>query len=209
MFNYNQASNSQQQQQQNNMIKFNSSTKFVLGKIVNDLFIKYNQQQQQQLLNENSNLNNQDESANENNTQNNTNKTIYSKYPQMFRYEADQNDRQWLFDNDHIKRKNFKCYLLLFEDVDHLFSLLKPDQQQNKDNQKEEDENDSADEDNFDTLPDNNNNNLNDTNQPLVQVREQDNIKKLKITKKLSPFTLPESILYKINRQYYYRRVKK
>ena len=47
-------------------------------------------------------------SNNENVTTNETHKSIYSKYPNIFKYEADAADRQWLTENSIIKRKNIK-----------------------------------------------------------------------------------------------------
>jgi hypothetical protein len=45
----------------------------------------------------------------------NENKNLYSQM-NVFKYEADNQDRQWLLDNLIIERKNFKVYLLLNEE---------------------------------------------------------------------------------------------
>jgi hypothetical protein len=45
----------------------------------------------------------------------NENKNLYSQM-NVFKYEADNQDRQWLLDNLIIERKHFKVYLLLNEE---------------------------------------------------------------------------------------------
>lgn len=71
----------------------NSETLFVLGKNVNEIFI-----------------------ANNINT-----KSIYSQFPNLFKYEADNEDRLWLFENSIIERKNFKCFIYLQSEITDLF----------------------------------------------------------------------------------------
>ena len=51
----------------------------------------------------------------------NSNKNIYSKHPNLFKYEADASDRLWLKDNGILKRQNTKCYILLSAEVATLF----------------------------------------------------------------------------------------
>ena len=53
----------------------------------------------------------------------NSNKNIYSKHPNLFKYEADAHDRHWLKENGIVKRKNNKCYLLLSTEVATLFHV--------------------------------------------------------------------------------------
>jgi hypothetical protein len=151
--------------------KLNKETKFVLGKTVNEIFLRHPHLNQtssdptNKIVNTNSNsfLNeNVDEvDFNENNT---NYKSIYAKYPNLFRYEADQSDRQWLNENHIIKRKNFKCYLLLFDEIEQLF--------------------------------------LNTNNQESAN----DEISFELISQQLKTFTLPESILFKINKSYLFKK---
>ena len=138
-------------------LKFNSETKFVLGKNVNELFF-------QQLSNENANTNE-------------THKSIYSKYPKLFKYEADTNDRQWLTENSIIKRKNIKCFILIFSEIEELFSNLKFEN------------NDAFIE-------------ANSNASPTSKLFESNAV----LSKNLKTFNLPDTILYKLNRQYFYRK---
>lgn len=94
-------------------IVFSPETKFVLGKSVNDVFLQI----QHQLYEVNSDDSNS--SANQNDSINP--KSIYSRFPNLFRYGADQQDRQWLSENQIIKRKNIKCNILLLDDINELF----------------------------------------------------------------------------------------
>jgi hypothetical protein len=60
--------------------------------------------------------------------QNNVNnKSIYTKCPHLFRYNADRDDRIWLADNNIIVKKNYKCYILILDEVENLFDNLKFD----------------------------------------------------------------------------------
>jgi len=73
--------------------EINSNTLFVLGKNLNELF-----------LNENTN-----------GAKNGTN--IYSQLPNIFKYEADNEDRLWLCENSIIERKNYKTYIFRLSDI--------------------------------------------------------------------------------------------
>lgn len=111
--------------------KFNRNSRFVLGKNVNEMFAKYQLQHTNghhvdstPLAENNNNTNgaSPDEAATTNeSSNNNNNKTIYAKYPSLFRYEADKDDRQWLNENLIIKKKNHKCFLLSYDEIDELF----------------------------------------------------------------------------------------
>ena len=142
--------------------KLSAETKFLLGKNVNDIFFEQSQ-----------NANNSDYvSSNENN-----HKSIYSTYPSLFKYEADATDRQWLTEHSIIKRKNLKCFILLFSEIEELFANFKLDKADN--NELDCDEKPSS-------------NTSNSSNNVLY--------------KKLKPFSLPETILYKVNKQYLYNK---
>ena len=144
-------------------LKFTLETKFVLGKNVNEIFF-------QQLSN------------NENVTTNETHKSIYSKYPNIFKYEADAADRQWLTENSIIKRKNIKCFILIFNEIEELFANIKLEKNAN------------GNEQNHDKAESNCNG---------ISGRLETNAFLLK---KLKTFNLPDPILYKLNRQYLYRK---
>jgi hypothetical protein len=137
-----------------------NQTKFILGKLVNDIYKKY--------LHSSPTTANDDQSD----PNNNTSKSIYSNFPHLFRYEADQDDRHWLNEKSIIKRKNLKCFLLLVDEVEDLFASI----------------------------------NIyhsgmisNDSSSNQLLDLDKDSISK-KI--KNSAFTLPDSILYKLNKKY-------
>lgn len=83
-------------------LRFDSTTKFVLGKSVNELFLK-----QQQA---NTNETQEDEQL-----QGKT--SVYAKYPHLLKYDPDHDDRAWLSEKNIIRRKNLKCYLLMWSQV--------------------------------------------------------------------------------------------
>ncbi len=145
----------------NPKLKLNLETKFVLGKNVNDIFFQHI-------------------SNNENMSTNETHKSIYSKYPNVFKYEADAADRQWLTENSIIKRKNIKCFILLFSEIEELLAEIKfgKNENDNEQNDKKAESNTS--------------NSRVESNALLL--------------KKLKSFNLPDAILYKLNRQYLYRK---
>ena len=99
--------------------KIDDSTQFVLGKSANDLYLQFQQMA--------SNMTNDDEATDSRENEQddmqdyNSNKNIYSKHPNLFKYEADANDRLWLKENGILKRKNNKCYILLSAEVASLF----------------------------------------------------------------------------------------
>jgi len=151
--------------------KLNKETKFVLGKTVNEIFLRHPQLNQVNIdLNNNNHSNNPNCFPNANadevelNENSSNHKSIYTKYPNLFRYEADQSDRQWLNENRIIKRKNLKCYLLLFEEIGQLFS--------------------------------------NTNSQDLAN----DEFSFESISQQLKTFTLPDSILFKINKSYAFKK---
>lgn len=169
--------------------KFDSKTKFILGKSLNDIYFKI-QQQLNELNSSMSSIGSDDLSSNLNlitigeNTSNA--KSIYTKFPNLFRYEADQYDRHWLNENQIIKRKNIKSYLLILDEIDELFRL-----NFNKLYDQSESTTSSS------TMVDSENEKNND---------EFSFDNKESIFKKLKPFTLPDFILYKLKRQYLYQK---
>ncbi|CAF0826640.1 unnamed protein product [Brachionus calyciflorus] len=147
--------------------KFDSNTKFVLGKNVNDVYC-----QVQQYIYE---INSEDSTSSSNQ---NDSKNIYSKFPNLFRYEADQHDRQWLCENNIIKRKNLKCYLLLFDDINELFmSNFKINSSQETPGINDEAKN------------------------TLLDERDE-------ILKQLKAFTLPDFLLNKLKKNYFTKKSK-
>lgn len=84
----------------------NEKTLFVFGKNANDLI-----------------NNNQTTSLNENQI-NNNNKSIYAKYPYLFKYEADQLDKQWLSKNNGLNRKVVICNILFYDDILKIIETL-------------------------------------------------------------------------------------
>ncbi len=151
-----------QEIKQQKLNKPTNQTKFILGKLINDIYKKY--------LHSSSTNTANDEQTDPNN---NTSKSIYSSYPHLFRYEADQDDRHWLNEKLIIKRKNLKCFLLLVDEVEDLFASINIYHSGSV-------LNDSSSE-----------------NQLL-------NLDKDSVSKKIknSAFTLPDSILYKLNKKY-------
>lgn len=105
--------------------------------------------------------------------------SMYSRYPTLFRYEADQIDRQWLNEQAIIKRKNHKCYLFALDDVVEHFrvSFKFADQR-----------------DMFETLNDQSTTTTNSSRDLFIN--------------KLKPFSVPDFILFKINRQFYFKTMK-
>jgi hypothetical protein len=145
----------------NPKLKLNLDTKFVLGKNVNDIFFQHI-------------------SNNENMSTNETHKSIYSKYPNVFKYEADAADRQWLTENSIIKRKNIKCFILIFNEIEELLAEIKFGKNENENEQNDK------------KTDCNNSNSRVESNALLLE--------------KLKSFNLPDAILYKLNRQYLYRK---
>lgn len=110
-------------------------------------------------------------------------KSIYSKHPELFRYEADQFDRQWLNEHSIIKRKNLKCYLIALDDILDVFkSSLRL----------------ATDLDVYERV---NHVFISTTNDSSTSA-SRNNGRDL-LLKKLKPFSLPDFILYKLNRQYF------
>ena len=52
-----------------------------------------------------------------NGNSNNNGKNVYTQFPNLFKYEADNEDRLWLCDNNIIERKNHKTYLFILADI--------------------------------------------------------------------------------------------
>lgn len=155
-----------------------SKTKFVLGKNANEIYFKLQQQFNETSLCE-------DSSTNNSNNENSNTKSIYTKFPNLFRYEADQDDRHWLNENQIIKRKNLKCFLLIFDEIDELFTTS------------------------FRLTSSSNNQSKAETNEDdLVKSDEFSLENKESILKQLKTFTLPDSILYKLKRQYCNKKFK-
>jgi hypothetical protein len=223
----------------NKNFKFNQTTRFVLGKNVNEIYAIL----QQGLNDDSSSLstttiststsmtntsttttttssstqlsNNTNNNNNPNpNIDNNQQKSIYSKYPHLFRYEADQLDRHWLFDKAIIKRKNLKCYVLVLDDVLEMFMVaLKLDncgemvkRLSEMLGRREGDANEGDEEDlvgsesGGEEAVATSSSSLSTTNKsPLSQEL---------LYRKLKPFCLPDSILYKLNRQYFKNKLK-
>ncbi|RMZ94884.1 deoxynucleotidyltransferase terminal-interacting 1, partial [Brachionus plicatilis] len=146
---------------------FDSDTKFVLGKNVNDVFLEI----QQQFYEVNSEDSNSSVTLNDSINP----KSIYSRFPNLFRYEADQQDRQWLNENHIIKRKNIKCNILLLDDIFELFK------------------------NNFKL---NSNVVVNEKNDDNRQEQNETQDEKDLILKNLKTFCLPEFILNKLNKRY-------
>lgn len=132
----------------------------MLGKIVNELFINNQQQTNDQL--------------DETNEANHNNKSIYTRYPNIYKYEADHYDRKWLTENSIIKRKNLKCYILVLSEAEELITNSPSS---------------------FHLDLTNNNNSSSEKSDKQVVNRDV-------LIKKLKPFNLPDSILYKLNKHY-------
>ena len=47
-------------------------------------------------------------------------KNVYTQFPTLFKYEADNEDRIWLCDNSIIERKHYKTYIFRLDDILHL-----------------------------------------------------------------------------------------
>ena len=112
-------------------------------------------------------------------------KSIYSKHPELFRYEADQFDRQWLNEHSIIKRKNLKCYLIALDDILDVFkSSLRL----------------ATDLDVYERVNQMfiSSSSTNDSSSSASRNNGRD-----LLVKKLKPFSLPDFILYKLNRQYF------
>jgi predicted AAA+ superfamily ATPase len=112
-------------------------------------------------------------------------KSIYSKHPELFRYEADQFDRQWLNEHSIIKRKNLKCYLIALDDILDVFkSSLRL----------------ATDLDVYERVNQVfiSSSTTNDSSSSASRNNGRD-----LLVKKLKPFSLPDFILYKLNRQYF------
>lgn len=147
------------------------------------------------------------------NIDNNQQKSIYSKYPNLFRYEADQLDRHWLFDKAIIKRKNLKCYVLVLDDVLEMFMVaLKLDNCEEMVKRlsemlgrREGDENEGDEEDLVGS--ESGGEEATVTSSSLSTTNKSPLSQEL-LYKKLKPFSLPDSILYKLNRQYFKNKLK-
>lgn len=169
--------------------------------------------------------NNNNLTDNNNNDASSNNKSIYTKYPNLFKYESDQADKKWLFDNSFIQKKVVKCYLLLYSDLNEIFmptntsptsttsssssssaSLNANSSTNNKDNASNLD----SDDENCDHSSTNNNVTSDDDTADEMTTEElkataiyENNSKNLEFfNQTLKPFKLPESIIYKIKKQY-------
>lgn len=144
------------------------STKFVLGKMANKLY----------LLTTSTPVSiERDFGLNTNN-----NKSIYTKYPHLFKYESDQSDKQWLFENSIIDKKMVRLYIFLYNDLVDLFSSATF----NENESYSEDESDEA-----------------------VSLDGNEKSERVEfINKKLKPFNLPQSMIQKIKKQYLYFKKK-
>ena len=156
----------------NNILSYyeiSPNTKFVLGKNVNELFARSQNLQNKQTTDPNDD--------------NNNSKSIYTRFPNLFKYEADQSDKQWLNEKSIIQRKNVKCFLFLFDEVEELFTNLM-----------------------FFTSPyfESNINNEELDNKRTQNDKKTNEIKL--ILDKLKPFVLPSSILNKLKKQYDQKR---
>ena len=159
----------QENHKQQKISKLTNDTKFVLGKLVNDIYKKY-------LHSLSTTITTNDEQQ-QSDPNNNTTKSIYSNFPHLFRYEADQDDRHWLNEKSIIKRKNLKCFLLLVDEVEDLFASINI--------------NHSGSILNYSSSS--------SSSEQLLLDLDKDSISK-KI--KHSSFTLPDSILYKLNKKF-------
>jgi hypothetical protein len=139
------------------------STKFVLGKYANKLYL---------LTTSTPVSTERDFGLNTNN-----NKSIYTKYPHLFKYESDQTDKQWLFENSIIDKKMVRLYIFLYNDLVDLFSSATFNENES-DSEYESDEAVSL-----------------DGNEKSERVEF--------IHKKLKPFNLPQSMIHKIKKQYF------
>lgn len=165
-----------------NNSKFSKDTQFVLGKNVNEIYAKFQQQQSSGCT---SGSLEPDEAESHCGTTSSEAKSIYSKYPELFRYEADAFDRAWLNQKAIIKRKNLKCYLLALDDVITAFKTLFK-------LSSESDVFDRVNEVLVDELS---------TNAALTNSRDL-------FIKKLKPFSLHDITLYKLNREYFLKSIK-
>jgi hypothetical protein len=162
------------------------NARFVLGKVVNDIYKKFllttgsqpNPTLSEEAISDPTPSNPNDPTITDvdptTNTNNNTNsKSIYSNYPDLFRYEADQDDRQWLNEKSIIKRKNIKCFLIQLDQVEELFNKELFGDFLNSDG----------------------------TNRADLGLSRKSISERLKH----SSFTLPDAILYKLNRKFVFR----
>lgn len=152
---------------------FNSETKFVLGKNANDIFLELQQQFYE--------VNSEDSYSSVSQADWAYPKSIYSRFPNLFRYEADQQDRHWLNDNQILKRRNIKCIILLLDEINELFK------------------------DNFKL---NSSNGLKDTENENRQESNDSPDEKDLILGKLKSFSLPKFILNKLKKNYSIRKSK-
>jgi hypothetical protein len=120
-------------------------------------------------------------------------KSIYTKYPALFKYELDHFDKQWLFDNLIIRKKMVKLYIFIFADLLELFKTATFDK-------KKEIENISSgsDEDGEDVEED-----VKEAKRVSDNVYDENDKNRIEFIKKhLSPFQLPQLIINKIKKQY-------
>ena len=113
----------------------------------------------------------------------NNNKSIYTKYPNLFKYESDQADKQLLFDNAIIQKKMVKLYIFLYNDLLELFSTATFNDE--NEIERSEDESDT------------------ECDRSLESTEEIKNSRSEFINKKLRPFELPQSMINKIKKQYF------
>ena len=133
----------------------------------------------------------------ENDNNNNNNKSIYTKYPRLFKYELDQVDKQYLFDNLIIPKKMVKLYIFLYIDLLELFKTAIF----NKKNEIEEgcsdDEEDVLGSDEVQLVE-------KEATGTSDSVNGENNKNRIEfINKQLNPFQLPQFMIYKLKKQYF------
>ncbi len=113
-------------------------------------------------------------------------KSIYTKYPALFKYELDHFDKQWLFDNLIIRKKMVKLYIFIFADLLELFKTATFD--------KIESISSGSDEDGVD---------VEEATRVSDNVYDENDKNRIEFIKKhLSPFQLPQLIINKIKKQF-------
>ena len=127
----------------------------------------------------------------------NSNKSIYTKHPGLFKYESDQNDKQWLFDNSIIQKKMVKLYIFLYTDLLDLFKTATFIDKQNE--YAIENSDDETNSDSEEISLDESVLNSAATN---VESNEIKNNRIEFINKQLKPFVLPQQMVNKIKKQY-------
>lgn len=117
-------------------------------------------------------------------------KSIYTKYPALFKYELDHFDKQWLFDNLIIRRKMVKMYIFIFADLLVVFKTATFDKKKEIESISSGSDEDGVDDEEEATRVSDNVYDENDKNRIEF------------IKKHLIPFQLPQLIINKIKKQY-------